>query len=271
MEASYYDWDTLAAARARGAYDGLTGRAGARTRLLVSDIDDTLVGDRDAVARFRAWREDAADCWFAIATGRRLAKAIEVLREWRAPLPDVLITAVGTEIHLAQDGNLGLVLPDHVWTRRISQDWPRRRLAEVLDDIPDLEWQAASEQRTHKLSFILEKPARVADIRSALAEAGLAANVIYSHERYLDVLPENASKGRAVRHLAARLGIDLDQVITAGDSGNDLDMLRAAGGAIVVGNASAELDVLRDTGAAYFARQDYAAGILEGVEALWGG
>lgn len=269
MESSYYDWDQVTPARVGAAYAALSQSAGARTRLLVSDIDDTLVGDRAALARFRDWRERAQDCWFAIATGRRLAKAIDVLREWEAPLPDVLITAVGTEVHLAQDSDLARVEPDHDWTRHINQDWPRDRLAAVLDGIPDLLWQADTEQRLHKLSFILEVPERVPEIRTTLEVAGLPANVIYSHERYLDVLPANASKGRAVKHIAARLGVDLGQVVTAGDSGNDMDMLRAAGGAIVVGNAAPELDPLRQDPTAYFAQQDYAAGILEGIDALW--
>jgi len=51
----------------------------------------------------------------------------------------------------------------------------------------------------------------------------------------------------------------------AGDSGNDVSMLRGNTKAIVVGNHSSELNRLRTQPNIYFAQQHYAWGILEGL------
>jgi hypothetical protein len=102
-------------------------------------------------------------------------------------------------------------------------------------------------------------------IRSLLREEGLRAKVIASHGRFLDVLPERAGKGEAVRYLAGRWGMSLDAVVTAGDSGNDLDMLRLPCPGIVVGNGARELRSLRGRSNIYFAEAGHAAGIREGL------
>lgn len=43
--------------------------------------------------------------------------------------------------------------------------------------------------------------------------------------RYVDCIAQNAGKGRAMVYLSRRFGISLEDVVAAGDSGNDLLML----------------------------------------------
>jgi sucrose-phosphate synthase len=95
--------------------------------------------------------------------------------------------------------------------------------------------------------------------------AGLRANLVLSGGRDLDILPLHASKGQAVRYLAFRWGIPLDHFITAGDSGNDRDMLVGDMLGIVVGNHGPELAPLRGRSRVYFANRPHAWGILEGI------
>jgi sucrose-phosphate synthase len=57
----------------------------------------------------------------------------------------------------------------------------------------------------------------------------------------------------------------LDRFLTAGDSGNDKDMLLGDMMGIVVGNHSSELAPLRGRSRVYFATLHCAAGILEGI------
>ena len=69
-------------------------------RMLVSDIDNTLLGDRAGLdALIRVLRTQPRGFGFGVATGRHLPSTLDVLRQSRVPLPDVLITAVGSEIH----------------------------------------------------------------------------------------------------------------------------------------------------------------------------
>ncbi|MCB1008733.1 MAG: HAD-IIB family hydrolase, partial [Acidobacteria bacterium] len=235
-----------------------------RSRLLVSDIDGTLIGDRDALATLLE-RLELEGWGLGIATGRRLESALEVLEEWGVPTPDVTITAVGAEIHYGPDH-----VPDDLWSRHLDYRWRpeaiRDRLLEVAGD--RLTVQAESEQRRHKISFDVEpgRPLHLGKLRRQLREEGLHANLILSHGAYLDALPIRCSKGQAIRWFAHRWGIELESIVVAGDSGNDRDMLTGATPAIVVGNHAEELADLAEQPEIYIAREPHAAGILEGLE-----
>ena len=100
-----------------------------------------------------------------------------------------------------------------------------------------------------------------------LLEAGLSAQVIYSTDQDLDVLPLAANKGNAITWLARHLDVGLDEVVVAGDSGNDSSMFLLEGvRGIAPGNASPEL--LREIkGAdAYLASRTCASGVVEGLK-----
>ncbi len=98
-----------------------------------------------------------------------------------------------------------------------------------------------------------------------LRNAGLRFNAVFSHGQYLDVLPIRASKGKAIRYLAHKWGIPVGNILVAGDSGNDREMLKGRTKGVVVGNYSEELESLKGLPRIYFARQEFASGILEGI------
>jgi sucrose-phosphate synthase len=233
-------------------------------RLLVSDIDNTLIGDRDALrALLERMRVSSERLGFGIATGRRIESAVKILKEWAVPMPDVLVTAVGTEIYY---GNR--MEPDQGYQDHLDYRWDPQALREVMKAFPGIRMQAASEQLRFKISYFMDpaKAPGVREISSRLRQNGLHANVVFSHGMYLDVLPVRASKGSAIRYLADKWGIPVDSILVAGDSGNDEEMLSGNTLGVVVGNHSEELDILRGRERIYFAGGHYAWGILEGIE-----
>jgi sucrose-phosphate synthase len=234
-------------------------------RLVVCDIDNTLTGDRAALADFLTWLEENRHrVAFGIATGRVLQRTTEVLEEWGIPLPDVLITAVGSEIFYGR----GLPVEDLGWRHRIDHAWDPSMIKDCLREISGLRLQPKKDQREFKVSYFVDPavwPGK-GRLRSLLKDHGLRASIVYSHQKFLDVLPNRASKGRAVKYVAERWGFSPDQVLVAGDSGNDATMLRGVGRGVVVGNYSPELRSLRGRGDIYFAQAEHARGVLEGIE-----
>jgi sucrose-phosphate synthase len=97
-------------------------------------------------------------------------------------------------------------------------------------------------------------------------KAGLQCSIIHSHGRYLDILPVRASKGAAVAYVRDLFGLTDRQVFVAGDSGNDIEMLRTMPQAIIVQNFSDDLASLPDLKHGYVASASYALGIIEGVD-----
>jgi sucrose-phosphate synthase len=232
-------------------------------KALVSDIDNTLLGNKKGLKQLISWLEKhAGSVVFGVATGRSLESAVKILKNSRVPIPNVLITSVGSEI------NYGPRLqPDVGWANRIAHLWRRDALEQVLSGLPGLILQTAENQRKFKLSYnvISKKMPSLQDLYRLLREHRLHARLIYSHEEFLDVLPIRASKGHAIRYLAYKWGLPLENFLVVGDSGNDKEMLLGDTLGIVVGNYSPELEPLRDLEQIYFAQGHQADGILEGL------
>lgn len=231
--------------------------------MLVSDIDNTLIGDGDSLRELTAWlRQRRGRVGFGIATGRTIDSALSVMKKWRVGIPDVLITSVGSEIHYGPG-----CIADSRWTAHIRHQWRRDELAAAMAALPGLEMQAEENQREFKLSYNVdaERMPSLSEIRRLLTRRRLHAQVIYSHGQFLDLLPVRASKGHAIRYLAYRWGLPLNRFLVAGDSGNDSEMLTGDTLAVVVGNHSVELEELRGRDSVFFAQGEYALGILEGI------
>ncbi len=233
-------------------------------RLLVCDIDNTLIGDAEGLRELIRRLHDA-DCQigFAIATGRRLDSARKVLREWRVPTPDILVTAVGSEIYYGH-----WMVADETWSAQIDYRWNRAALLHAMEEFPGLRLQAKSEQRRHKISYHVDPDIMpsVRDVQRHLRQRDLHANVIFSHQAYLDLLPLRASKGSALRYLSMKWNLPPERILVAGDSGNDEEMLRGDMLGVVVGNYSKELEKLRGQPRLLFSQRPCAWGVVDALD-----
>lgn len=233
-------------------------------RFLVTDIDNTLIGDdnglREFIGHMRDWRPGIG---FGIATGRSIDSAIAVLKKSKVPMPDILITSVGAEIHYGHN-----LEEDTDWSRHIHYKWAPDKIRELMEQYPGVMPQHGEDQRRHKVSFYVDtaKAPRIREIVREIRRRKIAAKTIFSRGQYLDFLPQRASKGLAVWYVANKWGIPMDHVLVAGDSGNDEEMLTMNVLGVVVGNYAPELENLRGNAKIYFASKPFALGILEGID-----
>lgn len=234
-------------------------------RLLATDLDGTFIGDDQAMTAL--WDElDAHDIVLAFSTGRHLKSIQNFYDEKRLTRrAAACLCMVGTDIYLRADDDYRL---DRGWHEIISAEWDKDAVEEILRAIPEASPQPAEWQSRFKSSYFLERnaEARLPEIRTGLDRRGLRAKVVYSAGRFLDLLPVKSGKGEAVQYLSRLLGVAPADVVTCGDTGNDLDMMRSELGvrSIAVGNAAEEL--LRFQGPrVYHARAHFAAGIREGL------
>ena len=227
--------------------------------LLISDIDGTLTGDDTALrVLMRRLTEEHPRLGFGVASGRSPELVQGAVTQFGLNEPDVVIASVGSEI-------LGWRGLRESYRQHISTGWNRAAVVMALEGEAGLDLQESGGQGPFKVSFYAGTEA-VLIAREALAAAGLKAKLIHSHGAFLDVLPERASKGEAVRFAAAQLGVPLERVVVAGDSGNDADMLRCGARAVVVANYDPELEPVLADASVYRARGAHAAGVLEGLE-----
>ncbi|WP_218082058.1 sucrose-phosphate phosphatase [Anthocerotibacter panamensis] len=247
--------------------------------LLVLDLDDTLVGDDRATAQFNQWlmaQEDRVTLVYS--TGRSWISAHTLQTEHKLLEPSFWVVAAGTEIY--GQGRL-----DSCWAARLNTGWDRQEVLALAAQFPALTPQQQAEQRPWKVSFRLDKlldaashvevskrcpgsPTTLVALKDRLDRAGLSAQILYSSDRDVAILPLAGNKGNAVAYLREQLGFLPKYTIVCGGSGNDISFFSGPERGILVGNALPELRFwyLRHSQPRhYLACRLYAWGILEGL------
>jgi Cof subfamily protein (haloacid dehalogenase superfamily) len=236
-------------------------------RLLVSDVDGTLVDKEkkvapatvDAVARLKA-----AGIGFTIISARP--------RSGMMPIAELLgidepMGAFNGGIVFKRDGS---VIEHHM----VDADVARGAMA-IIGDAPvdtwifaDDIWYASTDQGGHvgserkasaqdpvviddfeallakadKITFVSDDESLLRDLHAKVAaKFGEQATIVQSQTYYLDITPLAGNKGTGIGELAEAFGVSLSQTAAIGDQANDIAMLKRAGLAIAMGNASADV------------------------------
>jgi len=235
-------------------------------RILISDLDGTLVDDENTskVSDFKDWMEARQkEIIFGIATGRNKILTQQALEEYDLPRPDILICSAGSELYYTPK-----FIPDSGWESHISYRWDRARLEQSLRKFPKIRLQEKEAQWQFKLSYYVDEDFNkddLANLYKLLDDNKFKTNVLLTDNTFLDFLPFRASKGNALKYLGYKWNTPLEQFITAGNGGNDIDMLTGKTKGIVVSNYSPELEPLKKSKGVYFAKSPLASGVLEGL------
>lgn len=265
-----------------------------RRLLLCTDMDRTVIPNGRQPEHPDARRRFADFCsrpevTLVYVTGRHQALVRQAIKNYVLPEPDYAITDVGTKIYRVK-GEQWQELQE--WEQEIDKDWNGKSYQEIkhlLDAVPSLKLQELSKQNTHKVSYYLPLHMDTFEVMERmnikLEQEGIAASLIWSVDEpksigLLDVLPRNATKLHAIEFLQNQLGYHPQEVIFAGDSGNDLPVLISGIPSVLVANAADDVklearqlaqrhghaDALYIVGARHLNMNgNYSAGVLEGV------
>lgn len=254
----------------RAAERPLVGEMPARAllfqdRSVVVELDHALLGDAAGLKNFvQLLRPKRVHVGFGVATAYGLGRALKLLRKNKIPLPDLVITGMGTEIHYAPQ-----LMTDIAWAQHIDHQWNPRAVHRILRELPGLELGRRSEQLRFKLRYDIDhsKAPAVEEINRLLRKEDENVNLFISEGRYLDVTPARASKGFALRYFADQWNIPLERILVAGASASDETMVRGNTlGAVVANPQAQELSHLADVEGVYFCNHESAKGIIEAIE-----
>ncbi|MGF1537269.1 MAG: sucrose-phosphate phosphatase [Elainellaceae cyanobacterium] len=239
--------------------------------MFITDLDNTLVGDKSALAALNqqlSQHREQHGTLIVYSTGRSPTLYRELRQEQDMLDPDYTVLAVGTLVYPGASE-----APDAEWANILSEGWDRDGIVATAAHFSDLVPQPDSEQTPHKVSYFLD--GAIADqllprLNQALTEKGVEIQLVYSSRKDLDILPKRGNKGAAVAFLQQRLGMPQESTVVCGDSGNDLAMFKAANAkGIIVGNARDELREWHQregSSEIYLAQAHCAGGILEGLK-----
>jgi sucrose-phosphate synthase len=235
-------------------------------QFIISDLDGTLVeGNKaDGLDELKQWIVDNKDqVVFGIASGRNREITEQAFDNYDLPAPDILICSAGSEIYYTEK-----FIPDNGWESHIDYKWKRKELQNELTKFPGIRLQEPAAQWRFKLSYYVDDnfdEDDMANLYKFLDDRKLRAKILLTENKYLDLLPFRAGKGNAVRYLSYKWKVPMEHFITAGNSGNDKDMLSGKIKGIVVANYSPELEELRNNKFIYFTKNPLSKGVLEGI------
>ena len=237
------------------------------TVFIISDLDGTLIEGNNAAGldEFKQWIQDHRDkVVFGVASGRNKEITEEAFSKYNFPDPDILICSAGSEIYYTSK-----LIPDNGYESHINYQWKKNELEKALSKFPGIRLQEPDAQWRFKLSYYVNDAFNeddMANLYKFIDDRKLRAKVLLTENHFLDLLPFRASKGSAVRYLSYKWKLPLEQFITAGNSGNDEDMLKGRTKGIVVANYSPELEELRKNKFVHFSKYPLAKGVLEGIQ-----
>jgi len=243
--------------------DAIGKRLAKLNHFIITDIDNTLIGKKNDFLNelLDVLKKHRETIGFGVATGRTVDSARAYLEEYGVHSPDIIISSVGAEIYYGKN-----IRDAKGWAAHISAKWNREKIVNTLEELPFLTYQEEATQRRFKVSYNMRPGKdRLPKIHERLLRNKCRYTLIYSHDKYIDILPYRASKGKALRYLSYKWEIPLNNFLVCGDSGNDEEMLRGDLLGAVVGNYSPELEKLKGHRKIYFAKQKYAGGILEAI------
>ena len=231
-------------------------------RLLALDIDGTLTVDRettnlclDVIEKLRILEKHGIMITLISSNALPVVVALRKYMGFSGP-------AIGETGSLVYFGGREI----HHLTSRSTRDVAKDVIMKYGDYVFE-SWQNMF--RIHDYALIVKKEHRdrarevYMSIKEYVEEKYECVDVGYSGYA-IHLTPCDVGKGKALRYVIEKLGLNRDEVVGIGDSFMDLDFLREVGLSIAVGNADEELKKNVDL----VTKQPSCKGVLEFIEKL---
>lgn len=245
-------------------------------KLVAIDVDDTLLNSQHQIPKenLTAIAEARAKgVQVILATGRMHVAALPFAKQLQLPANELLISYNGALVQQV-DGTLveHIALPHHTVLKVIeySQKHNLTLNAYYNDElyVQEIDRYVAEYCKVIKVDAIAvgnlldflndgNKPlskmliiSEQEDVEQRLPElqqllAG-SAQVTRSKANFIEITDLSATKGQALARLTMKLGLEREQVMAIGDSGNDLSMIEYAGIGVAMGNAREPIQRVAD-------------------------
>ena len=236
-------------------------------KLLSFDIDNTLIDFHTFKSNFtKTWIKYAKDLDVILTynTGRLIDDVLGLIDKGVLPKPDYIISGVGTHIY---DYKKGAIVKE--FNDVLDDGWNLESVESIMYSLDHpISEQPSKFQHSYKRSYFFHDASDelIESVSQRFWDADMDVNVVYSGNKFLDILPKWANKGNALEWLLRRLKLKTNQVLVAGDSGNDSAMfdLKNVNG-IVVSNAHEELYNYTKHKKVYHTEKEKGGGIIEGL------
>lgn len=233
--------------------------------ILVTDIDGTFArGAPDECAPVHQVLLDRPHSALIYVTGRAIESARAYQQVMGLPRPDVVVAERGSSIGLARrdaraddiDGELDRRWPGAGAVRRDLET-----IGDYLDELPIT--------GPRRLAYVppdaMSSPQLADMIATSLTNTDV--DVVQTGDGCVDVVPKNVTSGFTVDRVLEWLRAEPEWVVVAADTLRHADLFRPGRRGIAVAGADQGLkDRVARRAEVYMAKQDGAAGVLEGLQ-----
>ncbi|MBQ2085822.1 MAG: HAD family hydrolase [Oscillospiraceae bacterium] len=182
-------------------------------------------------------------CYIIAFNGGTLYDSFEKKVIYRSTIPLEIVTKV-----FAEANKRGI----HIQTYRDDKvvvepagddDIVRQYCSKIIVEhevIPDI--RMLDEEPVKMLIIDMNDPAPLEEFRQWVTSWGDdVLDTFFSNDQYVEIVSKGLNKGNALLQMAEILGVDRENTISAGDAGNDLQMIEAAGLGCAMNNATDEI------------------------------
>jgi sucrose-6F-phosphate phosphohydrolase len=255
--------------------------------VLATDLDGTLIPLPETpnnISDLKLLKKALAEARIKLvfATGRHFESAMEAIEQYELPTPEWIVCDVGSAIYKRRGDSFEVFTAYETHLENSSGSIDRQTVEDTLFTIEGLELQPPDHQQRFKISYqtTADEVNQIVDqANGRLEQAGLPYHCVGSLDPFmncglLDVMPRDVSKAYALLWLSTHADFRPDEVIYAGDSGNDYAALISGFRAIIVANGSDGLEAkvrasLKDRdleNRLYVAKGSASSGVLEGCQ-----
>lgn len=268
-------------------------------KLLATDLDGTLIPldgaeeNESDLQRLKTLLQQR-QIEIVFVTGRHIESVQQVIDEKNLPVPEFIIADVGSSVYRRQSiqpnadqSRFWQWRPMPEYQKRLDammSETQRQLILDIAANVSGLTLQESEKQGRHKISFYVDAsqlPTLSQSFCEALEKSKLSFSIISSVDPFngdglIDILPERVNKSFALDWLIHFKSLVHQDVVFAGDSGNDYAAMIGGFNTIVVGNAP---QLLRTKVGDFFqqhrlttkmicASGHATSGVLEGVQRL---
>lgn len=239
-------------------------------KLIALDMDGTLLNHQQEISTKtkqvlqQAMQEDV---YVVLATGRHISTCQPYAEELQ--LNSYLITTNGAEIY---NNQYNLVEQHKIESTNVELLW------EIAEKRQIHTWMVASEEVFQgnrpagfqdytwlKMGFSNLEKEQKAEVIQQISQFG-SFEITNSHPRNIEVNQLGVHKAKAIQSLCKKKGIQMNQVLSIGDSLNDYQMIKQAGIGVAMANAQDTILQLADA----VTESNEKDGVAEAIERfLW--
>jgi hydroxymethylpyrimidine pyrophosphatase-like HAD family hydrolase len=235
-----------------------------RSFLLASDVDGTLVGDSEGEGWIKALVEGLGEnLIFCVVTGRSRNSVLGLVAEERLPQPRYIFSSVGTELLDCSDPSNAL---GEKFAGQVPTNWNLETLYAAGEGPGVWRQDYPDGQPAFQAGFSWDGQAEsLAAFRQRLTDLDQYF-IQTSSGMYIDVLPHCLGKGQAALFLQRELHLPPEDVIVAGDDGNDKVMFQTGLKGIAPCNAADELKAVASESWHYHSPYPAGRGVIDGLK-----